>query len=91
MNAPHFSHPAADLFVPDGTPAAAALARTTHRYAKALARKNDSSAVPFMLSTGDVSGVLDFQLGLRDTTDALVVAASDAIKALPLPVEDGTT
>jgi LmbE family N-acetylglucosaminyl deacetylase len=30
MNAPHFSHSAADLFVPDGTPAAAALARTTH-------------------------------------------------------------
>jgi LmbE family N-acetylglucosaminyl deacetylase len=30
MNAPHFSHPAADLFVPDGTAAVEALARTTH-------------------------------------------------------------
>lgn len=30
MNAPHFSRPGADLFVPDGTPASAALARTTH-------------------------------------------------------------
>jgi LmbE family N-acetylglucosaminyl deacetylase len=30
MNVPTFSHAAADLFVPDGTPRAAALARTTH-------------------------------------------------------------
>jgi hypothetical protein len=62
------------------------------RYAKQLKEKSDvASSVHYLLAAGDAQQAIELQASNGDTEDALLTAASESARALPLPVyDDGT-
>lgn len=60
----------------------------TRRYATELSSQQQSEAVPYLAATGQIDELLAFQNKQGDPLSSLLVAASDAVDAMPRPQDE---